>query len=255
MKKVSRRDLLKALVPTAACSLLGVPIMSTANENSKMEPFKKLKVIVFGAHPDDPETGCGGVMAQLANEGHEVIAAYLTRGEAGISGKTHDEAAAIRTEEALKACEILNATPKFLGQIDGDCEVTKEHYNTIHHFLKEEDPDIIFNHWPVDTHRDHRVCSILVYDAWLNLGKKQAMYYYEVMSGWQSQNFAPTNYVDITPVIKQKHDACFIHKSQKIEEDYPTYHGKMEVFRGMEFNTSYAEAFIRHVHNQRERII
>ena len=245
MKKISRRNLMKMTVPTVACSLLGMP-MVFSNER-KPASTKRLKIIVVGAHPDDPETGCGGTMALLANEGHEVISAYLTRGEAGIKETSHKDAAKIRTDEALKGCAILKVTPKFFGQIDGNCEITKEHYETIYKFFKEEEPDIIFTHWPIDRHRDHRICSILVYDAWFRLKKKSVLYYFEVMSGRQSQHFAPTNFVDITPTIAQKHKACFIHKSQRIEEGYPEYHGKMEIFRGLENNTPYAEAFIRHI--------
>jgi hypothetical protein len=39
---------------------------------------KRLRVVVFGAHPDDPESGCGGLIALLTKEGHEVTAAYAT---------------------------------------------------------------------------------------------------------------------------------------------------------------------------------
>jgi len=67
------------------------------------------------------------------------------------------------------------------------------------------------------------------------------------MSGQQSQNFSPTDYIDISEVIKIKHDACFIHLSQEVEEVYKTSHGPMEIFRGMEFGCKYAEAYIRHV--------
>lgn len=246
MSKVSRRDIFKMAAPIVTCSLLGLPVINSAIGESDLKPTRKLKIIIIGAHPDDPETGCGGIMARFANEGHDVVSAYLTRGEAGIRGKSHDEAATIRTAEALKACEILKARPKFLGQIDGNCEITKNHYKTIYNFFEEEKPDILFNHWPIDRHRDHRVCSLLVYDAWFSLGKKSVHYYYEVMSGRQSQNFSPTNYVDITQFIEQKHKASFIHKSQRIEEGYPEYHGQMERFRGLEFNTKYAEAFVRH---------
>jgi LmbE family N-acetylglucosaminyl deacetylase len=147
----------------------------------------------------------------------------------------------------LKACEILKVRPVFIGQIDGDCEITHEKYQVIFDLFKKEQPDIILTHWPIDTHRDHRICSILVYDAWLNLGRKSALYYFECMSGQQSQNFAPTDYVDISGVIKQKHDACFIHLSQNVEEIYKTSHGPMEIFRGMEFGCEYGESYIRHV--------
>lgn len=186
-------------------------------------------------------------MALYSNLGHEVVSAYLTRGEAGIEGKSHEESARIRTAEALTACDILKVRPAFLGQIDGNCEITRERYSQIMDFLKKEDPDIIFTHWPIDTHRDHCVCSILVYDAWQRLGQKSALYYGEVESGMQSQNFAPTDYVNISSVIHQKHKACFAHVSQKMEETYNDHHGKMEVFRGMEFGCDYAEAFVRHI--------
>lgn len=206
----------------------------------------KYKIIVFGAHPDDPETGCGGLMALLSRAGHDVVVAYLTRGEAGIPGTSHQEAAAIRTAEALAACEILGARAVFLGQIDGQCEVSAARYADVRCFIEAERPDVALTHWPIDTHRDHRACSLLVYDAWLALGQAFALFYYEVMTGQQTQNFAPTDYVDIGSVLEQKHRACFVHASQRIEASYPNDHGKMEQFRGMEFGRDYAEAFVRH---------
>jgi len=243
---ISRRKALKLSGATVAGSLIGLSVKSQDAKSVNFAKSDKLKIIVFGAHPDDPESGCGGIMAALANEGHEVTAAYLTRGEAGIKGKTYEEAAAIRTQEAEEACKILNARPEFLGQVDGNCEITKEHYRVVMDFLNREQPDIIFNHWPIDTHRDHRICSVLAYDAWLYSGKKSALYYYEVMTGQQSQNFIPTTYVDISDYLKIKQKACFAHKSQNAEEWYAASHAKMEVFRGMESNCPYAEAFIRH---------
>jgi LmbE family N-acetylglucosaminyl deacetylase len=68
------------------------------------------------------------------------------------------------------------------------------------------------------------------------------------MTGEQSQNFNPTDFVDITEVIDIKHEACYQHVSQHIKEDYMNgriLHDKMEIFRGMEGGSKYAEAFIR----------
>jgi LmbE family N-acetylglucosaminyl deacetylase len=203
------------------------------------------KIIIFGAHPDDPETACGGTMALLARAGHDVVAAYLTRGEAGIPGTSHEEAAVIRTAEALQACELLRTRAVFLGQIDGQCEVNSVRYDEIYRFFEQEQPDLIFTHWPIDTHRDHRACSILVYDAWLRLERRVPLFYFEVMTGWQSQNFTPTDYVDITGVVEQKHRACLVHESQHVPQWYADSHGKMEAFRGLEFGCEYAEAFVR----------
>jgi LmbE family N-acetylglucosaminyl deacetylase len=73
----------------------------------------RLNVLVAGGHPDDPESGCGGTMARYAGAGHDVVALYLTRGEAGIAGKTHAESATIRTAEPERACAILGAKARF----------------------------------------------------------------------------------------------------------------------------------------------
>ena len=213
-----------------------------ASENRETE--KKLKVVVVGAHPDDPETGCGGTMILLAEKGHKVVSAYFTRGEAGIQGKSHEEAAKIRTSEALKACEIMNVKAEFLSQIDGSCEITAARCNEMSDFLNAENPEIVFTHWPIDTHRDHRICSSLVYDAWLRSENRFSLYYFEVMSGEQSQNFYPTDYTDISSTVEDKHKVCFIHESQEIEKMYEASHGRMEIFRGMEAGYKYAEAFI-----------
>ena len=248
MKSLSRRNMMKLSGLTAAGSLVGLTAFTTPSLKEK-SANKKLKIIVVGAHPDDPESGSGGTMALYAQHGHEVVSAYLTRGEGGIEGKTNDEAAKIRTEEAIKACKILGARPEFLGQIDGSCEITKPRYAEVYDFFKRENPDVVFTHWPIDTHRDHRICSILVYDAWLRLGKKFALYYFEVESGIQTQNFAPSVYSNITSVVNVKSEACMTHASQKPEDFYQNVHRKMEAFRGMQFNCEFAEAFISHHQN------
>jgi hypothetical protein len=70
----------------------------------------------------------------------------------------------------------------------------------------------------------------------------------EAMSGHQSQNFRPTDYVDIGTVLARKHEACFAHVSQGVTpESYETTmdHGHMERFRGIEAGCTHAEAFIR----------
>ncbi|MES2222865.1 MAG: hypothetical protein V4587_18085, partial [Acidobacteriota bacterium] len=44
------------------------------------EPSRKLKIIVTGGHPGDPEYGCGGTVARFAALGHEVVLLYLNDG-------------------------------------------------------------------------------------------------------------------------------------------------------------------------------
>ncbi len=246
MGSLSRRRMLEKSVGAAGASLLGLPLGAPASSDDSTAETRKLKIIVVGGHPDDPESGCGGTMALYASLGHEVVALYLTRGEAGIPGKTHDEAATIRTGESQRACEILKARAVFAGQVDGSTEVNSARYAAFREILEAERPHIAFTHWPVDTHPDHRVASLLTYDAWLRGGRKFALFYFEVMSGSQTQNFSPSHYVDITTTEKLKRKACFAHVSQNPAEFYGE-HDVMNRFRGMESGVKFAEAFVEHV--------
>jgi LmbE family N-acetylglucosaminyl deacetylase len=252
MKHISRRDLLRDAAAMAGTATLGLPLagLTEAGKSDAAErSVHKLKVIVAGAHPDDPESGCGGTIARYSDLGHDVVVIYLTRGEAGISGKPHNEAAAIRSAEAQKACQILKARPVFAGQIDGSTEVNPARYADFGKLLDAEKPDVVFTHWPVDTHRDHRAASLLVYDAWLRSGKKFALYYFEVLTGSQTQVFAPNFYVDITETEHRKRAACYAHVSQQPDEWYP-HHDQMNRFRGFEAGTKSAEGFVRHVQDR-----
>ncbi len=237
----TRRQVLKlgANAPLAALPLITEPL---SGRPDRAELFQK--ILITGAHPDDPETGCGGTITRYRQAGHEVHILYLTRGEAGIPGIAPAEAARIRTQEAEAACQILGAQPWFAGQIDGSTEITPDAYQRVNDIVEKVKPDMIFTHWPIDTHRDHRICSLLTYDAWLNHVRAAAFYYYEVVTGGQTQNFHPSDYVDISPTVEEKWQACFMHESQKIEEYYPKDHAKMEIFRGLENGSTYAEAFI-----------
>ena len=249
MKSISRRTLM-ARSGRAAIAALGLPLLS---EGAGEASSPRLKIVVAGAHPDDPESSAGGTMARYADLGHEVVALYLTRGEAGIRGKSHDEAARIRTAEAKKACAILKARPLFAGQIDGSSEVTPETYRQFAKLLAAEKPDLVFAPWPVDTHRDHRATSLLVYDAWLRMKQRFELYYTEVMSGMQTQTFRPTRLVDISATEARKRAACYAHASQNPDEFYGV-HELMNKFRGVELGVKYAEAFVRHSQDGRERL-
>ena len=202
------------------------------------------KVLVIGAHPDDPETAAGGTMVLLAQAGYEVVSVYMTKGERGIPGKSFQEAVDIRVPEAINACKILGARPVFMSQIDGDAQINPERYVEMRELIAAEKPDMVFTHWPIDGHPDHRVCSLLVYDAWRRLGYSFELYYFEVMSGTQTQLFHPTDWVNISSVATVKEQACFCHESQNIKPLYEEWHIPMEKFRGLELRCPRAEAFI-----------
>lgn len=240
---MNRREALKAAGSAAALTILGgIPLSSKENA----APSEKKKILVIGAHPDDPETGAGGTICLLTRAGHDVVCVYLTRGEAGIRGKTHAEAAAIRVAESERACAVTGARHIFMDQIDGSTEINLDRYREMRELIDREKPDVVLTHWPIDGHRDHAVCGLLVVDAWRRLGRCFDLYYFEVMTGTQTQLFHPTDWVDITSVLEQKHKACYCHESQQLEEVMRDWHEPMERFRGIECRRTAAEAFVRH---------
>ncbi len=206
---------------------------------------RPLKVVCVGAHPDDPESGCGGTLIRYAAEGHKVTAVYLTRGERGIEGKSLEQAAAIRTAEAEAAAKIIGAKAAFAGQIDGDTELNSARTAAFLKLIAAEAPDVLFAHWPIDSHSDHQVAALLTLRAWFALQPRPVLYFFEVNSGSQTQGFHPTHFVDISAVREKKKAALFAHRSQGGEEIYRQHHEIMENFRGRESGVSAAEAFVR----------
>jgi len=213
--------------------------------SSQIPAAKPLKIVCMGGHPDDPESGCGGVLAAFANAGHTVTIIYLTRGEAGIPGKSHSDAASVRTAESLEACKVLNAKAVFAGQIDGDTIVNNEWVQKISSLLEEEKPDIVFAHWPIDAHKDHQAASLLTIQSWMRSKNKFALYFFEVCTGEQTMVFRPTDYVDISETQELKRKALYCHASQDPPAIYLCGHTAMEEFRGRELGVKAAEGFIR----------
>ena len=255
MAQVSRRDLLSSSGILLGSTALGLGAAQANAEDQQASPRRKLKIVVVGGHPDDPESGCGGTIARYVDAGHEVVAMYLTRGEAGIKGKSHEETARIRSAEAREACKILGARPVFVGQICSATEINRQRYAEFRKILEAEKPDMVFTHWPIDRHPDHRVASLLTYHTWVYTKvKKFALYYYEVYSGIETQQFAPTDYVDISATEARKRAAVAAHASMGHESIY-VRHDIMNRFRGIEFVCEYAEAFVRQVQRPETSVI
>jgi LmbE family N-acetylglucosaminyl deacetylase len=239
MIPMTRRDVLSRAGWLSGAAAAAAPALDGPRGSTR-----KLKVIVTGGHPGDPEYGCGGTVARYTDLGHEVVLLYLNDGERPGSARTGPRG--LRVGEAGKACEILKAHPLFAGQIDGESVVDRAHYEAFRKVLEPERPDVVFTHWPIDNHADHRAISMLVYDAWLRAGKRFALYYYEVSNGEDTVQFSPTHYVDITHAEPRKRLACYAHASQAPDKFYALQE-QVTRLRGIERGCRHAEAFTRHV--------
>jgi N-acetylglucosamine malate deacetylase 1 len=250
-KSSSRREFINNSM--GGMALIGAAAnLGKSEEKNSPEKTKagKLKVIVAGGHPGDPEYGCGGTISRLTDLGHEVVLLYLNRGEGGIQGASASEAARTRTAEALQACQILKARAIFATQIDGQSVVDATHSGEFLRIFESEKPDVIITQWPIDNHPDHRAIASLVYEAWhamIKSGKNRPdLFYYEVSNGEDTLMFTPDCYVDISHKDEIKHKACFAHASQAPEKFY-SLQDQVAMFRGIESGYKKAEAYVRHI--------
>jgi LmbE family N-acetylglucosaminyl deacetylase len=227
------------------CTPFAVSISAAGPGLHNPQQAQRLKIIVAGGHPGDPECGCAGTIARYTDLGHDVVLLYMNRGEGYCHGADPSQCGAIRSEEARKACSILKTRPAFVGQIDGQSVIDNTHYQSFRQLLAAERPDAVFTQWSIDEHPDHRAISTLVLDAWLHSGKKFALYYYEVAD--DTMMFSPAEYVDISaPGIEtRRHAACYAHASQQPEKWYPRQ-TELTQFRGTQSGHAQAEAFLRH---------
>jgi LmbE family N-acetylglucosaminyl deacetylase len=125
-------------------------------------PLERAPLVAFGAHPDDIEFGCGGVVARETRLGRPAHFVICSRGEAGSYG-TPD----LRTAEAEKAASLLGATVEFV-ELDGDgrLEVRAHHATKLAGILRRVRPDVVLAPSLVENqHPDHARIGKLVQDA------------------------------------------------------------------------------------------
>lgn len=124
-----------------------------------------LRIIVFGAHPDDCELEVAGTAALWSQKGHKVKFVSVTNGDIG----HHELAGAIlarrRTAEVKKCAELLGITTEVLDIHDGELLPTLENRRTITRLIREWKADVVISHRPNDYHPDHRYTGVLVQDA------------------------------------------------------------------------------------------
>ena len=125
----------------------------------------KLRIIVFGAHPDDAEYKAGGTAAKWAKLGHHVKLVSVTNGDIGHWNMSGGELAKRRTAESKRVADKLGAASEVLDIHDGELMPTLENRRTIVRLIRQWNADIVIAHRPWDYHPDHRYVGILVQDA------------------------------------------------------------------------------------------
>ncbi|MDE0636311.1 MAG: PIG-L family deacetylase [Candidatus Poribacteria bacterium] len=189
---------------------------------------KQIRVLVFGAHPDDCDIKAGGVAALYAQKGHRVKFVSVTNGDAGHHEMGGGPLAQRRNAEAQAAANIIGIEYELFDNHDGELMPTLENRYQIIRTIREFRPDLIMTHRPNDYHPDHRYTSILVQDAAYmvtvpnisaltpHLQKNPVIVY--LSDGFMKPYpFTPDVVVGIDAVVEQKIDMLHCHESQFYE--------------------------------------
>jgi LmbE family N-acetylglucosaminyl deacetylase len=126
---------------------------------------RPLRIIAFGAHPDDAELKASGVAALWASRGHKVKFVAMTNGDVGHFEMAGGPLAKRRKAEVAECARILGIETEVLDIHDGELTPSLENRRTVARLIREWQADIVLSHRPYDYHPDHRYTGVLADDA------------------------------------------------------------------------------------------
>ena len=204
------------------------PVAAPATDVADASDDGKLRIIVFGAHPDDAEIRAGGAALLWNAQGHHVKLVSVTNGDIGHWLMAGGPLAQRRFAEAQAAAQVLGTTTDVLDIHDGELEPTLENRRTITRLIRRWNADIVVAHRPNDYHPDHRYVGVLVQDSAYMVTvpffcpdaaalKKNPVFLYSYDNFQRPNPFRPDVVVAIDAVIEQKLDALLCMESQFVE--------------------------------------
>ncbi|MSS71136.1 MAG: PIG-L family deacetylase [Candidatus Latescibacteria bacterium] len=189
---------------------------------------KRLRILVFGAHPDDCDIKAGGIALQYSALGHCVKFVSVTNGDTGHFEIGGIELARRRYGEAQASAKVAGITYDVLDIHNGELEPSVANRKMIIRIIREFKPDLVLTHRPNDYHPDHRYTSLLVQDAAYivtvpNMVPLTPHLQYNPVICYLSDHFqkptpfAPDVVVGIDAVVERKMDMLHCHTSQMYE--------------------------------------
>jgi LmbE family N-acetylglucosaminyl deacetylase len=251
--------------------LLAALVVCTACQVAVAEPTDdgKLRIIVFGAHPDDCEIKVGGSGMLWTAQGHHVKFVAVTNGDVGHWKMSGGALAKRRTAEVEEAARILGIEEtEVMDNHDAELMPTLENRKKVIRLIREWKADIVMSHRPNDYHPDHRYSGILVQDAAYlvtvpllcpdvpHLTRNPVFMY--LRDGFQRPYpFQPDIVVAIDEVIDTKVRAVSIMDSQFVEGGggNPAKDKAEQEYRRKEVAKSFARRFAGNAKKYREKLI
>ncbi|OYW29300.1 MAG: GlcNAc-PI de-N-acetylase [Chthoniobacter sp. 12-60-6] len=188
----------------------------------------KLRIIVFGAHPDDAEYKTAGTAVKWARLGHHVKLVSVTNGDIGHWKEAGGPLAQRRAAEVAACAKKLGVTSQVLDIHDGELLPTLENRKLITRVIREWKADIVIAHRPWDYHPDHRYVGVLLQDAAFMVTvpfivpdvaplKKNPVFLYSSDGFQKPYPFTPDIAVSVDDSFEQKLDGLHELTSQAYE--------------------------------------
>jgi LmbE family N-acetylglucosaminyl deacetylase len=207
--------------------LVLITITPLIAQQSKTKP---LRIIAFGAHPDDNELKASGVAALWAAQGHKVKFVSMTNGDIGHFKEAGAPLAIRRLAEVQECARTLGIETEVLDIHDGELMPTLENRKTVARLIRDWQADIVLFHRPNDYHADHRYTGLLVEDAAVLVAaafftpdtpptKKNPIFMYYSDGFEFPYPFKPTIVVGIDEVAEKKWDCIRAMPSQFADAD------------------------------------
>lgn len=189
---------------------------------------RKLRIIAFGAHPDDCDIRVGGSAILWSQMGHAVKFVACTNGDAGHPVMGGAPLARRRRAEATEAGRRFGVTYDILDIHDGEVMPTLENRNLIIAKIREWNADLVLSSRPNDYHPDHRYTGVLVQDAAYMVVvpavlpnippiKRNPVFLYYEDRFQKPTPFKPDIVVDLSQVWEKKVNGMDAHESQFYE--------------------------------------
>jgi LmbE family N-acetylglucosaminyl deacetylase/CheY-like chemotaxis protein len=166
------------------------------------------RVLAIGAHPDDVELSCGGILLRHRDAGHSITILTLTSGEAGGT-------AAVRRSESHRAAALLSARLVLLHLSDTAVSEAGSTISSISRVVEEVRPTTIYTHSDCDLHQDHRAAHRATMVAARAVPRA-----YSYQSPSTTVDFRPSLFVSIDQVLERKLELIEPHESQTQVRDY-----------------------------------
>lgn len=188
----------------------------------------KLRIIVFGAHPDDAEYKAGGSAVKWARQGHHVKLVSVTNGDIGHWKEAGGPLALRRAAEVAACAKKLGVTSQVLDIHDGELVPTLEYRKLLTRVIREWKADIVIAPRPWDYHPDHRYVGVLIQDAAFMVAvpfivpdvpplKKNPVFLYSSDGFQKPYPFTPDIAVSVDDSFEQKLDGIHELTSQHYE--------------------------------------